>query len=349
MAIKIEYLDNLEDVYDIEVEDNHNFYANGILVHNCTEVTLPTRPLTSLTDPDGMIALCILGANNYGKIRKPSDFEKPCTLLVRVLDAIIDEQSYPVLAAENATRKYRPLGIGIINYAYWMVKNDTNYINPDLDLMHEYAEAWSYYLIKASADLAEEFGPCPGWKDTKYGQGILPIDTYKKDVDELVKPVYRYDWEQLRERLRITGIRNSTLMASMPSETSSQISNSTNALLPPRDLVSVKQSKDGVLKQVVPGIQKYKNKYNLLWELKSPEEYLKIIAVNQKFMDQALSVDTFYNPINYEGNEIPESVLMQHILLTYKLGIKTLYYNNINDGAGEEVVDEEELCEGCTI
>lgn len=316
----------------------------------CTEVTLPTYPLKDLNDENGQIALCILAAINFGKIKKPSDFEKPCSLAVRVLDALIDEQSYPVPAAKNHTLKYRPLGIGLINFAYFLVKNDTGYNDPNLDLIHEYTEAWSYYLIKASVDLAEEFGPCPGFEDTKYAAGILPIDTYKTDVDELVSPVYKMPWDDLRQRLKIHKIRNSTLMACMPSETSSQLSNATNAFEPPRSLISVKQSKDGVMKQVVPGIHKYKNKYDLLWDIESPEGYLKIVAVLQKFIDQALSVNTSYNPTNYPDNEIPMSEMIKHLLMMYKWGIKTGYYFNTYDGAGEITVSENgDECDGCVI
>jgi len=218
----------------------------------CCEINLPTTPLESANDPDGEIALCTLSAINWGNIKRPEDFAKPCELAVRGLDALLDYQKYPVLAAELATMKRRPLGIGIINFAFWLAKNDTNYQNPNLQLVHEWAEAWSYYLIKASADLAVEKGSISGNSETKYGQGILPIDTYKVDVDELAKPVYKKDWKSLRKQLQETGIRNSTLMALMPAETSAQISNSTNGVEPPRSFVSVKQSKHGVLKQVVP-------------------------------------------------------------------------------------------------
>jgi ribonucleoside-diphosphate reductase alpha chain len=310
----------------------------------CCEITLPTKPLKDINDEDGEISLCTLAAINWGKIRKPADFEKPCTLAVRALDALLDYQSYPVRAAEIGTRNRRPLGIGIINFAYFLARNDTNYTNPNLDLVHEYAEAWSYYLIKASVDLAEEVGGCNEWLETKYGAGVMPIHTYKKDVDELVEPTYKMDWDELSMRAHTHGIRNSTLMALMPAETSAQISNSTNGIEPPRALVSVKQSKDGVLKQVVPGIQKLKNKYELLWDQKSPEGYLKIMAVLQKFIDQAISVNTSYNPLHYEDEKIPMSEMIKHILMHYKYGGKTLYYFNTFDGAGE--IEEKPLAQG---
>jgi ribonucleoside-diphosphate reductase alpha chain len=322
----------------------------------CAEITLPTKPLNDLFDADGEISLCTLSAINWGKIRKPSDFEKPCTLAVRALDALLDYQSYPVLAAQLSTMNRRPLGIGIINLAYWMAKNDMTYTNPNLDLIDEYSEAWSYYLIKASIDLAKEEGACTKWNETKYGYGQMPVDTYKKEVNELTSRIPSMDWETLRNEAKIYGIRNSTLMALMPAETSAQVSNSTNGVEPPRALVSVKTSKDGVLKQVVPEVRRYKNKYELLWDQRSPEGYLKIMAVLQKWIDQSISTNTSYNPRFYPEEKIPLSEMLKHILMCYKYGIKTLYYNNTNDGAGEVKIEElakgeedTELCESCKI
>ena len=323
----------------------------------CCEITLPTTPLKDIHDEDGEISLCTLAAINWGKIKKPSDFEKPCTLAVRALDALLDYQDYPVRAAAIGTRNRRPLGIGIINFAYWLARNDTNYSNPNLDLVHEYAEAWSYYLIKASIDLAEEVGSCPLDHQTKYAHGYMPIDTYKKDVDELVAPNYKMPWSVLSSRALSYGIRNSTLMALMPAETSAQISNSTNGIEPPRALISIKQSKDGVLKQVVPELRRLKNKYELLWDQKSPEGYLKIMAVLQKFIDQAISVNTSYNPRHYEDEKIPMSEMIKHILMHYKYGGKTLYYFNTFDGAGEIEENkplaqgqlDDEDCDSCKI
>jgi ribonucleoside-diphosphate reductase alpha chain len=312
----------------------------------CCEITLPTTPLKDINDEEGEISLCTLAAINWGKIKKPADFEKPCTIAVRALDALLDYQSYPIRAAEIGTRNRRPLGVGIVNFAYWLARNGSTYSSPNLDLVHEYTEAWSYYLIKASIDLAEEFGPCLKNNETKYALGTMPIDTYKKEVDELVNPEYKMDWNKLSDRAYKTGIRNSTLMALMPSETSAQISNSTNGVEPPRALVSIKQSKDGVLKQVVPGIGNRNVKYELLWDQKSPEGYLKIMAVLQKFIDQAISVNTSYNPAHYEGGKIPMSEMLKHVLMHYKYGGKTLYYFNTNDGAGE--IDIKDLAPGAT-
>jgi ribonucleoside-diphosphate reductase alpha chain len=328
----------------------------------CCEIDLPTSPLTT-ENGSGEISLCTLGAINWGNIKEPEDFEKPCELVVRALDELLDYQQYPVKAAEKSTKGRRPLGVGIINFAYWMAKNDMTYSDPHLEKIHEYAEYWSYYLIKTSSILAKEKRPCPYVGDTKYGDGILPIDTYKKDgIDQLVKPDYLCDWESLREDLKNYGIRNSTLMALMPSETSSQISNATNGIEPPRSYVSIKQSKDGILKQVVPGYPRFKNKYELLWDQENPEGYLKICGVLQKFVDQGISVNTSYNPMMYEDEKIPLSELISHLLIAYQYGTKQLYYFNTFDGATDEVeppahpyvlqdepLEEEEDCESCVI
>ena len=328
----------------------------------CCEIDLPTKPLNNIADEEGEISLCTLSAVNWGVIKDFADMEKVCNLAVRGLDELLDYQEYPVLAAQLSTMKRRPLGIGIINFAYWLAKNDTNYQEPNLELVDEWAEAWSYSLIKASADLAVEKGACPGTPETKYGQGITPNQTYKKDVDDLVKHKERLDWKGLRKQLKETGIRNSTLMALMPSETSAQISNSTNGIEPPRSFVSVKQSKHGILKQVVPGFPYYRNKYDLLWEQKSPQGYLKIMAVLQKYIDQGISVNTSYNPEHYEDEKVPMSVLIQDLLMFYKYGGKQLYYNNTYDGQGEIDINkddkledlpqgelDDEDCESCKI
>ena len=328
----------------------------------CCEIDLPTKPLNDFNDEDGEIALCTLSAINWGKINKPADFKKPCELAVRGLDALLDYQDYPVKAAHNATMKRRPLGVGIINLAYWLAKNNTSYEDPNLELLDEYAEAWSYYLIKASAELAKETGAPSGFSETKYSQGLMPIDTRKKDVDELVPHVERQNWSGLRKDVIEWGVKNSTLMALMPSETSAQIANATNGIEPPRSFVSVKQSKDGVLKQVVPGIHKLRSKYNLLWDQESPEGYLKICAVLQKYIDQGISVNTSYNPTFFEDEKIPMSTMIQHLLMFYKYGGKQLYYFNTFDGQGEidlnkldennkleDITEGEEACESCVL
>jgi len=321
----------------------------------CAEIDLPTKPLKDINDPDGEISLCTLSAINWGNVKTPADFEKACTLAVRGLDALLSYQNYPILAAQLSTEKRRPIGVGIINFAYWMAKHGLSYQDvtaEGLELIDEYAEAWSYYLIKASADLAAEQGAIPGLMETKYGHGITPNQTYKKDVDDLVPHQERMDWAGLREQLKDTGIRNSTLMALMPSETSAQIANATNGIEPPRAYISVKQSKHGVLKQVVPEYKKLKNKYDLLWEQKSPEGYLKIMAVLQKYIDQGISVNTSYNPQFFDDEKIPMSVMLQHLIMFYKYGGKQLYYFNTNDGQGEldvsKLVGEESNVESST-
>ena len=329
----------------------------------CQEIDLPTKPLNDLNDPEGEISLCTLAAINWGNIKTPGDFERVCDLAVRALDELLDYQNYPVLAAQLSTMKRRPLGIGIINFAYWLAKNDLTYqhITPEgLSLVDEWTEAWSYYLIKASADLAIEKGNISGITESKYGLGLTPNQTYKREVDELVPHIERMDWTSLREQLKATGIRNSTLMALMPAETSAQISNSTNGIEPPRAFVSIKQSKHGVLKQVVPDYKRLKNKYDLLWDQRSPEGYLKIMAVLQKYIDQGISVNTSYNPIYFEDEKIPMSTMLQHMLMFYRYGGKQLYYFNTYDGQGEidfteealaitDLSDDDAACDSCVI
>lgn len=307
----------------------------------CCEIDLPTHPLNDVNDPDGRIALCTLSAINWGNIKHPHDFQKPCELAVRGLDALLSYQGYPILAAKLATDEFRPLGVGIINFAYFLAKNDVGYSDDAaLSLVDEYAEAWSYYLLKASADLAVEQGPCTRWHDLKSANGILPIDTRKKDIDELVPYQERMPWNELRDQIKQTGQRNATLMALMPAETSAQISNATNGIEPPRSYVSIKQSKHGVLKQVVPEYRRLKNRYELLWDQKSPEGYLKLCAILQKYIDQGISVNTSYNPHFYEDEKIPMSEMLKHLLMCYKYGTKQLYYFNTNDGQGEVDIDK---------
>ena len=332
----------------------------------CCEIDLPTVPLRDLHDENGRIALCTLSAINWGNIKAPADFEKICLLAVRGLDALLSYQNYPIRAAELATEEFRPLGVGIINFAYFLAKNGMTYTDSRaLTLVDEYAEAWSYYLIKASADLAVEQGACTRWTDLKYADGRLPIDTRKKEIDELVPHIERQDWSGLRKQIMESGIRNATLMALMPAETSAQISNATNGIEPPRSYVSVKQSKHGVLKQVVPEYERLKDQYELLWDQRSPEGYIKICAVLQKYIDQGISVNTSYNPAFYEDEKIPMSEMLQHLLMSYKYGNKQLYYFNTNDGQGEidihklaaiqvvpmeiNVLDADAECDSCVI
>lgn len=324
----------------------------------CCEINLPTNPLESMNDENGEISLCTLSAINWGLINDPKDFEKYCNLSVRALDQLLDYQDYPILAAEKSTIDRRPLGIGIINLAFFLAKRGLKYDESAFEVVDEYAEAWSYYLIKASADLAKEKGKIPLNNQTKYAFGDTPNTTYKSAVDNLIEHKERLPWDELRTQLKTTGIRNSTLMALMPAETSAQISNSTNGIEPPRALVSYKQSKDGVLAQVVPGYHYLRNKYDLLWDQKSPDGYLKICAILQKYVDQGISVNTSYNPEHYEDNKIPMSVMLQDLVTSYKYGLKQLYYFNTYDGAGEmkeelpeleqTIVDEDD-CDSCKI
>jgi len=322
----------------------------------CCEIDLPTKPLESYDDENGEISLCTLSAINWGLIDDTKDFEKYCTLAVRALDNLLDYQEYPIKAAQNATMNRRPLGVGIINLAYFLAKRGLKYNEEAFDLIDEYAEAWSYHLIKASMEIAEEKGACLLSDDTKYASGKLPNDTYKGAVDNLVKRKSTLPWDSLRSALVEHGIRNSTLMALMPAETSAQISNSTNGIEPPRALVSYKQSKDGVMAQVVPGYHHLKNKYDLLWDQESPEGYLKICAILQKYIDQGISVNTSYNPEHFEDNKVPMSLMIKDLVMAYQFGLKQLYYFNTHDGS-EDVKDEplalseidDEDCDSCTI
>lgn len=347
-------------VYDVTVDGNANFYANGVLVHNCQEISLPTRYFTSIDSHEGRVSLCTLSALNIGNTKTPEDFEKPARIVVRFLDNLLSYQDYPLKAAEIANEEYRPLGVGLINLAHFFAKNGVKYDESALPLIDEYMEAMSYYLIKASVDLAEEKGACGKSHLTRYGQGIMPIDTRKREVDELVPHKERLDWDGLREKAKRVGIRNATLLAMMPAETSAQLSNSTNGIEPVRALVSEKVSKHGVLRQVVPDIQKLKNKYDLLWDQKSPRGYLKVVAILQKYTDQSISTNTSYNPAHYEDGKISMKDMIDDLLLAYRWGIKNLYYFNTNDSviaqpddiAPEEGILEElddEICDSCVL
>lgn len=302
----------------------------------CLEIALPTKPLEHVMDPEGEIALCTLSAFNLGAIKSLDELEGLADLAVRALDSLLDYQDYPVPAARNASLGRRTLGIGVINFAYYLAKNGVKYSDHSANgLIHKTFEAIQYYLMKASNNLAIEQGPCPLFNETTYSQGLMPIDTYKKDIDKICDEPLHLDWDSLRESVVKYGLRNSTLSALMPSETSSQISNATNGIEPPRGHISIKSSKDGVLKQVVPDYENLKDKYELLWDLPSNDGYLQLCAIMQKFVDQTISANTSYDPSKYEGNKVPMKLLIKDLLTTYKLGIKTLYYHNTRDGAGE--------------
>ena len=313
----------------------------------CMEIALPTKPLDNINDEEGEIALCTLSAVNLGKVEHVSDIEEPAELIVRALDALLDYQDYPVKAAENGSMRRRTLGVGVINYAYYLAKNGVRYSDGSaLGLTHQTFEALQFYLLKASNKLAKEQGACPAFNETTYSQGILPIDTYKKDLDKICQEPLHLDWETLRTEITTHGLRNSTLTALMPSETSSQIANATNGIEPPRGLVSIKASKDGILKQVVPEIERLRGQYELLWQMPNNDGYLKLVAIMQKFVDQSISANTNYDPTHFEGGRVPMKVLLQDLLTAYKLGVKTLYYHNTRDGANDAQADMEDDCAG---
>ncbi|WP_455942925.1 class 1a ribonucleoside-diphosphate reductase subunit alpha [Neisseria sp.] len=312
----------------------------------CMEIALPTKPLDNINDAEGEIALCTLSAFNLGALNNLDELEELADLTVRALDALLDYQDYPVAAARTATMNRRTLGIGVINYAYYLAKNGVRYSDDSaLGLTHRTFEAMQYYLLKASVNLAKEYGACPLFNQTVYSQGKLPIDTYKKDLDAVCNEPLHYDWESLRADIVKYGLRNSTLTALMPSETSSQIANATNGIEPPRGLVSVKASKDGILKQVVPEFETLKDAYETLWQLPGNEGYLKLVGVMQKFVDQSISANTAYDPNKFEGSKVSMKQMLKDLLTAYKYGVKTLYYHNTRDGADDTQTDIQD--DGC--
>ncbi len=312
----------------------------------CLEIALPTKPLEHVNDENGEIALCTLSAFNLGAIKSVDEFEELSDLAVRALDSLLDYQDYPVPAAYNATMNRRTLGIGVINFAYYLAKNGVKYSDFSANgLVHRTFEAMQYHLLKASVNLAKEKGACPKFNETTYAKGILPIDTYKKDLDSVCDEPLHLDWEGLRAEIVEHGLRNSTLSALMPSETSSQISNATNGIEPPRGHISIKSSKDGVLKQVVPEYERLKDQYELLWDIPSNDGYLQLCGIMQKFIDQTISANTSYNPSKYENSKVPMRLLLKDLLTAYKLGVKTLYYHNTRDGAADTAPAEANQAE----
>jgi len=311
----------------------------------CLEIALPTKPLQEINDEEGEIALCTLAAFNLGTLSNLDELEELSDLIVRALDSLLSYQDYPIIAAKNASMNRRTLGVGVINYAYYLAKNGVKYSDGSaLGLTHQTFEAIQYYLLKASNNLSKEFGPCEKFDETTYAQGILPIDTYKKELDDVCNTELQYDWETLRTDIKTNGLRNSTLTALMPSETSSQISNATNGIEPPRGYISVKASKDGILKQVVPEFEALRDNYELLWQHPNNDGYLQLVGVMQKFVDQAISANTNYDPTKFEGGKVPMKQLLKDLLSSYKLGLKTLYYHNTRDGADDA---QEDLDDGC--
>ncbi len=320
-------------IMNIDHCNEHSSFKDKVNMSNlCQEITLPTEPIDHIDDSKGEIALCILSAINVGKVIHFAEMEELCDLVVRGLEELIDYQEYPVLAAKRSTVARRSLGVGYIGLAHFLARNKVKYDDPNSwDLVHQLTESFQYYLLKASNEVAKEKGACEAFSHTKYADGILPIDTYKKDVDDIVPNQLNYDWEALRSSILEHGLRHSTLSAQMPSESSSVVSNATNGIEPPRDYLSIKKSKKGPLKQIVPGYPHLKNAYTLLWDMPSNEGYIKVTAVIQKFFDQAISGNWSYNPENYPDGEVPTSVMATDLLTTYKYGWKTSYYQNTYD------------------
>ena len=361
-------------IYIMNVDhcNTHSSFKDKVYMSNlCQEITLPTKPLEHIDDPEGEIALCILSAINVGTLRDLDELEELCELAVRALEEIIDYQRYPIKAAEVSTKARRSLGIGYIGLAHFLAKNHVKFEDKESwQLVHDLSEAFQYYLLKASNKLAEERGACEYFDRTKYSEGILPIDTYKEELDNIVGKKLKYDWTTLRKNIRTHGLRHSTLSAQMPSESSSVVSNATNGIEPPRGYLSVKKSKKGPLKQIVPQYNTLKNYYTLLWDMPNNDGYINTVAVMQKFFDQAISGNWSYNPTHFQDNEVPMSVMLKDLLTTYKLGWKTSYYQNTYDYKTDndieyeepkhslgwhdetpetvEKVDEED-CEACTI
>ncbi|AGH80602.1 ribonucleotide-diphosphate reductase subunit alpha [Psychromonas sp. CNPT3] len=314
----------------------------------CLEIALPTKPLRHIMDEEGEIALCTLSALNLGAIKSLDELEPLSELAVRALDNLLDYQDYPIIAAKNSSMARRTLGIGVINYAYYLAKNGVKYSDGSANnLTHRTFEAIQFYLLKASNKLAKERGACPKFNETRYSQGILPIDTYKKSIDSICDEKYHLDWETLRKDIVKHGLRNSTLSALMPSETSSQISNATNGIEPPRGFISIKASKDGILKQVVPEFEKYRENYELLWDIPNNKGYINLVGIMQKFIDQAISANTNYDPKRFPNEKVSMTTLLGDLLTAYKMGLKTLYYHNTRDGASDEnVIAETDDCAG---
>lgn len=334
-----------EPTWCLNEPKEHKVVFNGVLTGNCIEVALPTKPLDNISDEKGEIALCILAAVNVTATTK-EEMGDVCEMCVRALDALIDYQTYPVPAARISTINRRSLGVGIINYAHFLAKNGTYYTNTTKanEITHELMELFQYSLIKASVKLAQEYGPCGWFNETKYSKGILPIDTYKKDLDDICPNDLKCDWESLRQDVLKYGMRNSTLSACMPSETSSQVANATNGIEPPRGLVSIKQSKDGILKQVVPDIKTLGLNYETAWNMQDNVGYIHKVCIMQKFVDQAISANEYYMPSRYPGGKVPMTELIKMKLLGYKYGMKTWYYHNTNDGADDRA---DEINTGC--
>lgn len=339
-------------VFNVDEVNQQGSFSVPVRQSNlCLEIAIPTAPLSEEDPLEGEIGLCTLMAIVLDNA-DPSEFGELSRIAVRALDNLLDYQNYPVQSALKAKQR-RSLGVGLTNYASWLASNYLDYSENCVVPVHAMIEKFQYSLLVASNELAKERGACGLFHQTKYAQGKLPIDWYNKNVDQLVDPVYACDWEKLRKDIKQYGLRNSTLSALMPCESSSQVSNSTNGIEPPRGLVSTKSSKDGTYRQVVPNHNNQIDFYDLFWDMvkRGNEGYLTHVAVLQKFVDQSISANTDYDPENYTDGKVPMEKLLSDLLFAQYYGVKTLYYHNTRDHAGEkdEVEEIEEDCEGCKV
>ena len=329
------------DTYCFKEKKRGMAVFNGILTGQCAEITLPTTPLMHIDDDKGEIALCTLAAFNLGNPTLFEDLPELSDLIVRALDSLLDYQDYPVKAAEK-NKLRRTLGVGVVNTAYYIAKNGKKYSDGSANnLVHELFESIQYNLLKASCGVAKEQGACEWFHKTKYAQGIMPVDNYKKEVDNYHSAELLCDWPSLREDILKYGLRNSTLTALMPSETSSQISNATNGIEPPRALSTTKASKDSYFKQVVPDVLDLWLDYELIWDMPDNKGYLTLCGIMQKFVDQSISANTNYDPNKFKDRKVPLQLILEDLYLSYRLGVKTLYYHNTRDGSGEDLAEDD--------
>ena len=311
----------------------------------CQEILLPTRPFQRIEDPEGRIALCTLGSINWGAFRNPQEMRKACRVLVRSLSNLLQYQDFLSVQSKLANQDFEPLGVGITNLAYWHARKSFKYGEADaLAEVKRWMEHQAYYLTEASVELAQERGPCGRSQHTYYGKGVFPWERRKAGVNELTDFTPSLDWEPLRERMKQYGIRNATLMAVAPVESSSVVLNSTNGIEMPMEMISVKESKAGSFVQVVPEYKRLKNRYQLMWDQKDCVDYLKTAAVLAVYIDQSLSTNTFYNPAYFAGGKVPGTLIAKNLMLAYKWGLKTIYYSLINKvGAKVNVTGTNEI------
>ena len=336
----------------------HTIYQSNL----CCEILLPTRSFKRLDDPDGRIALCTLGSINWGAFRNPEDMRRACRILHRSLNNILDYQDFLSIQSKLSNDEIRPLGIGVTNLAYWHAKRSLKYGERDaLAEVKTWAEHLAFYLTEASVELAQERGKCEGSDKTRYGQGVFPWELRANGVNQLTDFKPELDWETLRTNMKTHGVRNATQMAIAPVESSSVVINSTNGIEMPMSLISVKESKAGSFTQVVPEYHKLKNKYQLMWEQKDCDGYLKTAAVLAAYVDQAISVNTFYNPKHFPDRKVPTTLIAKNLMQAHYFGIKTFYYSLINKAGSKADAEEpptmldpidfdnEEDCESCKL